>query len=191
CALLLLSLVLFFSSRRRHTRSKRDWSSDVCSSDLLARAREALDALIDALHERGWVLGAPPGGGLGARADGTVMVIDLRGLRREEGLGPRSADRRWVDSVLQDGDRTLRRRVHLAPNSQEAQLDLTGGIAAAQPAQPGEELAPLTGAEGRPSSLPAPRRVRRRGRGAAASEGEQEPNTPEPAQAVGHAADQQ
>src|SRR5699024_11313537 len=24
----------FFSSRRRHTRSKRDWSSDVCSSDM-------------------------------------------------------------------------------------------------------------------------------------------------------------
>src|SRR5438105_6460667 len=24
----------FFSSRRRHTRSTRDWSSDVCSSDL-------------------------------------------------------------------------------------------------------------------------------------------------------------
>src|SRR5207249_9542350 len=24
------------SSRRRHTRSKRDWSSDVCSSDLMA-----------------------------------------------------------------------------------------------------------------------------------------------------------
>src|SRR5699024_11584904 len=28
------SLLFFFSSRRRHTRSKRDWSSDVCSSDL-------------------------------------------------------------------------------------------------------------------------------------------------------------
>src|SRR5699024_11586897 len=27
-------LCFFFSSRRRHTRSKRDWSSDVCSSDL-------------------------------------------------------------------------------------------------------------------------------------------------------------
>src|SRR5690349_7443737 len=26
--------VFFFSSRRRHTRSLRDWSSDVCSSDL-------------------------------------------------------------------------------------------------------------------------------------------------------------
>src|SRR5699024_1504549 len=26
-----------FSSRRRHTRSKRDWSSDVCSSDLMGK----------------------------------------------------------------------------------------------------------------------------------------------------------
>src|SRR5687768_18188736 len=26
--------VFFFSSRRRHTRCSRDWSSDVCSSDL-------------------------------------------------------------------------------------------------------------------------------------------------------------
>src|SRR5699024_4513299 len=29
-----LKYSFFFSSRRRHTRSKRDWSSDVCSSDL-------------------------------------------------------------------------------------------------------------------------------------------------------------
>src|SRR5699024_9872986 len=28
------TLLVFLSSRRRHTRSKRDWSSDVCSSDL-------------------------------------------------------------------------------------------------------------------------------------------------------------
>src|SRR3989449_2149927 len=27
--------VFFFSSRRRHTRCSRDWSSDVCSSDLV------------------------------------------------------------------------------------------------------------------------------------------------------------
>src|SRR5207248_8213075 len=27
-------LIFFFSSRRRHTRSYGDWSSDVCSSDL-------------------------------------------------------------------------------------------------------------------------------------------------------------
>src|SRR5690606_40928593 len=30
-------LPFFFSSRRRHTRFSRDWSSDVCSSDLFAR----------------------------------------------------------------------------------------------------------------------------------------------------------
>src|SRR5204863_2020918 len=31
----------FFSSRRRHTRSLRDWSSDVCSSDLALEAVQA------------------------------------------------------------------------------------------------------------------------------------------------------
>src|SRR5690349_23169931 len=35
----------FFSSRRRHTRSLRDWSSDVCSSDLaLLRSQRLLVA---------------------------------------------------------------------------------------------------------------------------------------------------
>src|SRR6266436_5668458 len=29
----------FFASRRRHTRCSRDWSSDVCSSDLFAGTR--------------------------------------------------------------------------------------------------------------------------------------------------------
>src|SRR5260370_26919300 len=29
--------IFFFSSRRRHTRFKCDWSSDVCSSDLAAK----------------------------------------------------------------------------------------------------------------------------------------------------------
>src|SRR5699024_12099442 len=33
----------FFSSRRRHTRSKRDWSSDVCSSDLGDPALEIIN----------------------------------------------------------------------------------------------------------------------------------------------------
>src|SRR6266481_10065844 len=36
----MLNMVFFFfSSRRRHTRWNCDWSSDVCSSDLLPRAR--------------------------------------------------------------------------------------------------------------------------------------------------------
>src|SRR5690606_39950342 len=47
CWLVKLSCVLymfFFSSRRRHTRFSRDWSSDVCSSDLgLAHALAAVE----------------------------------------------------------------------------------------------------------------------------------------------------
>src|SRR5690349_24062180 len=35
-------MTFFFSSRRRHTRSLRDWSSDVCSSDLRTVVRASL-----------------------------------------------------------------------------------------------------------------------------------------------------
>src|SRR5690625_6755122 len=46
-------LVFFFSSRRRHTRWPRDWSSDVCSSDLLGPAREgAVDPAQDPAEEQ-------------------------------------------------------------------------------------------------------------------------------------------
>src|SRR2546429_2513885 len=33
-------MCFFFSTRRRHTRCSRDWSSDVCSSDLVGRWRD-------------------------------------------------------------------------------------------------------------------------------------------------------
>src|SRR5690349_25130424 len=36
--ILYISFFFFFSSRRRHTSSLRDWSSDVCSSDLHRRS---------------------------------------------------------------------------------------------------------------------------------------------------------
>src|SRR5699024_11505869 len=56
-----------FSSRRRHTRSKRDWSSDVCSSDLAV----VLD--VDALeHRRAGAAGADRG---------EFVLGDLQGLR--------------------------------------------------------------------------------------------------------------
>src|SRR5215213_11064257 len=47
----------FFSSRRRHTRLVSDWSSDVCSSDLLARrvavvVKESLRAMARERFER-------------------------------------------------------------------------------------------------------------------------------------------
>src|SRR5207249_8371945 len=49
----------FFSSRRRHTRSKRDWSSDVCSSDLTARglAGSALYVVADGFLKGALFLG--------------------------------------------------------------------------------------------------------------------------------------
>src|SRR3712207_9492067 len=40
----------FFSSRRRHTRYWRDWSSDVCSSDL-----ERWDVIVDCTELGAWV----------------------------------------------------------------------------------------------------------------------------------------
>src|SRR5205807_7099481 len=40
----------FFSSRRRHTRLQGDWSSDVCSSDLLVRLRGALASALYPSH---------------------------------------------------------------------------------------------------------------------------------------------
>src|SRR5690349_24452223 len=39
-------IYFFFSSRRRHTRSLRDWSSDVCSSDLPPRDDDVLVPLL-------------------------------------------------------------------------------------------------------------------------------------------------
>src|SRR5215208_8351868 len=40
-----VACLFFFSSRRRHTSWPRDWSSDVCSSDLGRRERRAAAVL--------------------------------------------------------------------------------------------------------------------------------------------------
>src|SRR5207247_5638186 len=48
----------FFSSRRRHTRSTRDWSSDVCSSDLRIGATSA--ALINKTPAQAFDMSHPP-----------------------------------------------------------------------------------------------------------------------------------
>src|SRR5882762_10653835 len=51
---MMLFIFFFFSSRRRHTRFKCDWSSDVCSSDLLEKDVPALcaDQLERGVHQR-------------------------------------------------------------------------------------------------------------------------------------------
>src|SRR5690606_41070471 len=66
-------ILFFFSSRRRHTRFSRDWSSDVCSSDLVDTAKaNALAASTEAtiptyessyqqaVHRLGVLLGRDP-----------------------------------------------------------------------------------------------------------------------------------
>src|SRR5437660_5080007 len=60
CACLYISCTIcspvicfFFSSRRRHTRWPRDWSSDVCSSDLDAAAEGGRGALPPRAHDLG------------------------------------------------------------------------------------------------------------------------------------------
>src|SRR2546429_4705921 len=42
---MMVQRLFFFSSRRRHTRCSRDWSSDVCSSDLSAKLRALKEEL--------------------------------------------------------------------------------------------------------------------------------------------------
>src|SRR5215469_12293111 len=49
----------FFSSRRRHTRSLRDWSSDVCSSDLAAAPSNYVAVAMEAAVPPGCSQGVP------------------------------------------------------------------------------------------------------------------------------------
>src|SRR2546421_8995092 len=59
-ALSVVFLFFFFSSRRRHTISDRDWSSDVCSSDLTGLHSTGLASAVRtelyALRHRLWAL---------------------------------------------------------------------------------------------------------------------------------------
>src|SRR5690349_24923579 len=77
----------FFSSRRRHTRSLRDWSSDVCSSDLRhqdpAQARSAQAGVIKEKSH--------------AYRDRSPISADAyrcRGKAFQDGAGHRSEERR-------------------------------------------------------------------------------------------------
>src|SRR5688500_1395995 len=76
---------LFFSSRRRHTRSQGDWSSDVCSSDLGDPLREAAHVVVDPedLLEQHDTGPGPLTGGNGA------VRLEHSPVRRGDGLVPR------------------------------------------------------------------------------------------------------
>src|SRR5207248_8643088 len=89
------SFLFFFSSRRRHTRSYGDWSSDVCSSDLFFRALGAV-ALMAEVHRAVALIDVDVAGGIAAdRCDhrrtvrqpavvGAIQVVLRRRLQAGE-----------------------------------------------------------------------------------------------------------
>src|SRR3712207_7607754 len=79
----------FFSSRRRHTRYWRDWSSDVCSSDLPS----ASGRVVVHCGGRGWVVVGEPSAGRRLRvADADVGTAAVGGGRSEERRVGKSVD---------------------------------------------------------------------------------------------------
>src|SRR5947209_11416841 len=69
-----LVLCFFFSSRRRHTRYWRDWSSDVCSSDLGKEMNDAGPTLTPEQESFIEQVGADPASALSSQAPGRVFV---------------------------------------------------------------------------------------------------------------------
>src|SRR3712207_8429048 len=113
----------FFSSRRRHTRYWRDWSSDVCSSDLRLddRARELLVAGGD--HVEGAVglyvldLHVVVAGELSQGAE-LVDQLGLKLVRRHTHFPPPEADQVPIPRVDRSGGHTSglqSRPYHLCP----------------------------------------------------------------------------
>src|SRR2546421_2906661 len=98
-------LMFFISSRRRHTISDRDWSSDVCSSDLEYRKSLELDAdLLEAPLERRVAL------------EVLAVLVERRRADRLE-LAPREGrleDRGRVDRALEIGRASCRERVEIS-----------------------------------------------------------------------------
>src|SRR5580700_9900154 len=92
-----VSVRFFFSSRRRHTSSLRDWSSDVCSSDLRTVALHLdvvpLAGRLGRVDERGRQVIDRPGGVVtlfDPVVDGHLdsVVADVLVLSRRERIGP-------------------------------------------------------------------------------------------------------
>src|SRR3712207_7753993 len=86
----------FFSSRRRHTRYWRDWSSDVCSSDLGDTSNEKLaDSLVENRNLTGDIFGLA-GNFLQAVSFVLVSLNAMRaGLRSEERRVGKECRSRW------------------------------------------------------------------------------------------------
>src|SRR5438874_8427332 len=85
----------FFSSRRRHTRSLRDWSSDVCSSDLREVVREILLAAISNPAGIVAALGEPKRAGVQVLHQSPTLTIMHVAWRSEERRVGKECRSRW------------------------------------------------------------------------------------------------
>src|SRR5690606_40349525 len=90
--------LFFFSSRRRHTRFSRDWSSDVCSSDLAVEDIAAAEA-----RPRAWVQDLQ-----------RRTVRTLRELLADELPAGQSADTAAASARPEIGRASCRERVWIA-----------------------------------------------------------------------------
>src|SRR3712207_8681650 len=104
-----MCMCFFFSSRRRHTRYWRDWSSDVCSSDLgwltapFAGGQHGRVPGANVLEADYLVVGA---GAMGmAFTDALVEHADVRVVMRSE-------ERRVGKSVDLGGRRIIKKKKH-------------------------------------------------------------------------------
>src|SRR5207253_6919626 len=89
--IVLIFFFFFFSSRRRHTRWPRDWSSDVCSSDLVIRMVVAIRAQ-QRLNAHAEITGSFPWIDAGLHEPGRRSVAER--VRRNFSGEPRSEERR-------------------------------------------------------------------------------------------------
>src|SRR2546430_12722353 len=93
CLLVLLYIFFFFSSRRRHTRFDCDWSSDVCSSDLLLLGARSAVCDRGSAEAPARLMGPhPPRRQLLSRA---VLADRGRGARSEERRVGEECRSRW------------------------------------------------------------------------------------------------
>src|SRR6266849_10133606 len=88
--------LFFFSSRRRHTRSTRDWSSDVCSSDLLVEGIEAQNQFAGPPSKTQMGQNALDQPGFGAFGKAVIGGSRRFGRPGEKALGNRLCDDRAV-----------------------------------------------------------------------------------------------
>src|SRR5690606_40335798 len=93
----------FFSSRRRHTRFSRDWSSDVCSSDLsrrfICRLGSGPSCFIDGLLVRLGIGGSLPHVKQRAKLLKRLSRSEERRVGKESGLGRALEQVRETDGV--------------------------------------------------------------------------------------------